>query len=223
MLIEIAQGTKEWLDMRAGMVTASKVADVIGKGAKGQYYAARADYLDDVSIGRLTGLNPETYVSKAMEAGIENEPLARAAYERRFDVIVEDGGFAQHDRIKWFGASPDGLVGSDGLIEIKCPLPRTHWRYLLAKQVPAEYQPQMLAQMACTGRKWCDFVSYCDWFSKKHRLFVMRLERDDKRIAEMEAEIEKFLAEVETRIASLEMVPHTLEGQLSESLKQVSR
>jgi putative phage-type endonuclease len=202
-LIEVDQGSKEWLEMRSGCVTASRVADVITKLKKGGYSAARNLYLFDVVIGRLTGLNPESYVSPAMEWGMANEDLAKAAYEMKTDRTVEPIGFALHDRINFFGASPDGLVGKDGLIECKCPNTSTHLGYLMAGVVPEDYQPQMLAEMACTGRKWVDFVSYDPRLPKKLQLFVRRFERNDERIAEMEREVELFLGEVANMLERL--------------------
>lgn len=204
MLIEVEQGSDEWLVMRAGMVTASRVADVVTKLKKGGYSAARQQYLMEVVTGRLTGLNPETYVSQAMEYGIEQEQYARAAYEILKGDFVDAGGFAIHDKIKWFGASPDGLVGSDGLIEIKCPNSTTHLGYIMAGVPPADYQPQMLAEMVCTGRKWVDFISFDSRMPKKLQLFVCRFHWDEAKIAEMEHEVEKFLEEVDLTIKRLE-------------------
>src|SRR5690349_22748162 len=132
-----------------------------------------------------------------MEAGIEYEPVARAAYERAFDVEVQEVGIAYHDHIKWFAASPDGLVGEDGLLEIKCPRTINHLEVVQSKLIPDEYQWQMLAQMACTGRQWCDFVSFDPRLPKLLRFYVSRFPRDEARIAEMEQEVRKFLAEVE--------------------------
>lgn len=201
---DLEQRTDEWLHMRAGMVTASRVADVLAKLKRKEGMAqARHDYLLEVAIGRLTGLNPETYVSPAMQWGIENEPLARGAYQIATDREVQEIGFAIHPRIKWFGSSPDGLVDEDGCLEVKCPNANTHLEYILADQVPLEYAPQMLAHMACTERKWCDFASYHPRLPKNLQLFVKRFERDDKLIAGMELEVEQFLSEVEELLGRL--------------------
>lgn len=204
LIEDLEQRTPEWLKMRIGMVTASRVADVIAVRKRGAgELEARRRYRYDLAIECLTGLTADTYVSSAMEWGTENEPLARAAYEMASDVEVELVGFAIHDKISRFGASPDGLVGTGGLIEVKCPTTATHIDYLLNGVVPAEYQPQMLAEMACTGRQWCDFVSFDPRLPKKHRLFVRRFARDEKRIEEMEKAVEEFLAEVDELLARL--------------------
>lgn len=201
----IEQQTPEWLQMRTGMVTASRVADVIAKRQKGiGELKCRADYRTEIITEILTGRSAEHYVTPAMEFGIENEPLGRAAYEMRLDREIQDGGFHIHDRIPRFGASPDGLINDDGLVEIKCPTTATHVEWIVAGVTPEEYQPQMLAEMACTGRLWCDFVSFDPRLPKKLQLFVRRFLRDDERIAAMETEVLKFLEEVIATIKLLE-------------------
>lgn len=203
-LIEVEQGTKEWLTMRAGMVTASRVADVVAKRKKQpkngeplEPLACRTNYLWEVVVSRLTGLNPETFVSDAMLWGTANEPLARAEYEMATGNDVEPGGFAIHDNLEFFGASCDGLIGTDGILECKCPTSAVHLQYVINQVVPAEYIPQMMAEMACAGRKWGDFVSYDPRMPAHLRLFVQRLKRDDSRIKEMEYEVAVFLEEVD--------------------------
>lgn len=197
MLIAVEQNTADWLEMRKGRVTASRVADVMAMLKKGGETAARRKYRDELVTEMLTGRSAENYVSEAMMFGIEQEPYARAAYEMEFDVMTDPGGFAVHDNIPRFGASPDGLIGDDGLIEIKCPTTAVHIGYILAGVVPEDYQPQMLAEMACTGRKWCDFVSFDPRVPKHLKLYVRRFERDEKRIAEMEQMVELFLGDVD--------------------------
>lgn len=202
---EITQGTPEWLQMRVGCVTASRVADVIAKPKRSTgELACRANYRAEIICECLTGRSADHYVTPAMEFGIENEPVARAAYEMARDLEVADGGFFLHDAISRFAASPDGLIGSDGLVEIKCPTTTTHIDYVINGVVPEAYQPQMLAQMACTGRQWCDFVSFDPRLPKKLQLFVRRFPRDDERIAAMEEEVLKFLEEVIETIKLLE-------------------
>jgi predicted phage-related endonuclease len=138
-----------------------------------------------------------------MEWGVETEPLARAAYEVATGNLVDQVAFVDHPTIKWFGCSPDGLVGDDGLVEIKCPQSTTHLEYLEADQPPKKYIPQMMAQMACTGRKWCDFVSFDPRLPDGLQLFIVRVNADDKYILAMENEVTEFLAEVEATVASL--------------------
>jgi putative phage-type endonuclease len=196
-VIEVEQGSADWLKMRVGMCTGSRIIDVVTKLKKGGYCAARQDYLMELVVERLTGLNADNYVSPAMQWGIDNEQFAVAAYEIERDVMLEPGGFAMHPEIKWFGASPDRRIGENGLLEVKCPTSRTHLRYLIENVVPIEYQPQMLAEMACSEREYVDFVSFDPRFPPGLQLFVKRFERNDELIAIMETEIRQFLTEVE--------------------------
>ncbi len=151
------QRTPEWIAARLGSVTASRVSDALA----GPDTAARRNYLVQLVTERLTGQQQESYTNAAMQWGTETEPLARATYQATLsgDSFVEEAPFVKHPTIEWFGASPDGFV-NDGLVEIKCPNSTTHIDYLIAGKVPTKYQKQMLAQLACTGRKWCDFVSW---------------------------------------------------------------
>ena len=204
LLVDCIQNSPEWLAMRVGAVTASRVVDVMAKLKRKEGEAqARKDYKAELVCERLTGRACEHFVSSAMEWGVENEPLAKAAYEVRTGLDVDPAGIALHPSIKFFMASPDGLVGDDGLLECKCPNTTTHLEYIIAGVVPAEYQFQMLCQMACAERQWCDFVSYDPRLPKKLQFFVRRLGRDEARIAEMEAEVTKFLGEVDELIAQL--------------------
>jgi putative phage-type endonuclease len=200
----VEQQTPEWLAMRIGCVTGSRMADVMAKLKRKDGEAQRRqDYKAEIVCEILTGRSTEHYVSPAMEWGVETEPFARNAYEVEIGDI-DPVGFALHYRINRFGASPDGLVGADGLVEFKCPNTSTHIEYIIGGVVPAEYHWQMLAEMACAERQWCDFVSYDPRLPKRLQLFVRRLERDEARIAEMEVEVTKFLAEVNELIAKLD-------------------
>lgn len=225
MIVEgIEQHTPEWIQMRIGCVTASRMADVMAKLKKKDSEAqSRADYKGEIVCETLTGRASDHYVSPAMQWGIDNEIFARNAYEVEV-APTEFVGFALHDSIKKLGASPDGLVGDDGLVQFKCPNTSTHLEYVIAGVVPAEYHWQMLCEMACTGRDWCDFASYDPRLPKKLQLFVRRFERDDARIAQMEDETLKFLDEVEKLIAQVDEVTlidtdPTLTTQLKESLR----
>ena len=203
MILDCEQRTPEWIEARIGKVTASRICDVLAEVKKGEA-ATRRNYRAEIVVETLTGLPADNYVSKEMQWGIDTEPLARAAYELANDVMVTTVGFANHPTIARFGASPDGLVGEDGLVEIKCPNTATHLDYLLAGEVPADYQPQMLVAMACTGRDWCDFVSFDPRMPAHLQLFVRRFQRENFRIAEIEAKVEKFLAEVDEMILRLD-------------------
>lgn len=191
----IKQGTKEWHQIRLGKVTASRVADVMSKVKTGES-AGRRNYKMDLVVERLTNSPTSSFSSPAMQWGTETEPLARMAYEAKFGLFVDQVAFCNHPTIKNFGCSPDGVVG-DGLIEIKCPNTTTHIEYLMGGIPPAKYVPQMQTQMACTGAKWCDFVSFDPRLPPELQLIVIRLNRDDAYIQEIEAEVKQFLDEVE--------------------------
>ena len=197
------QRTTEWHTARLGKVTASRVADVIAKTKTG-YGASRANLMADLICERLTGQPASTFTNAHMEWGTEQEPHARAAYSARTGELVEEVGFIDHPRIANSGASPDGLVSDDGLVEFKCPATATHLDTLLAGEVPSKYIPQMQWQMACTKRKWCDFVSYDPRLPEHLRMFVKRVERDDTYIATLEGEVTKFLTELEEKLTQLQ-------------------
>jgi putative phage-type endonuclease len=188
--------------LRAGKVTASRVADVLSKVKSGES-AGRKNLKMDLVAERLTGKPTDSFTNSAMQWGTEQEPFARIAYEAYKGIFVEQVAFMDHPTIEWFGCSPDGLVGEDGLLEIKSPNTTTHIEYLQEGKPPSRYVPQMMAQMACTGRKWCDFVSFDSRLPEELQLFVVRLNRDDAYIQEMEAEVKKFLDEVEQVLAQL--------------------
>lgn len=196
------QHSPEWYAARIGKVTGSRVADLMARTKTG-YGASRANYMAELICERLTGTQAERYVSAEMQRGTDTEPLARAAYVFLRDQQVEECGFVEHPSIASFGASPDGLVGADGLVEIKCPNTATHIDYLLNDEVPGKYQTQMQAQMACTGRYWCDFVSFDPRLPDAMQLYVRRIRRDDLYIATMEKEISAFLAELASKVDSL--------------------
>lgn len=196
------QGTPEWLAARAGLVTASRIADVMAKIKSGEA-ASRRDYRAQLVAERISGNPSPSFTNAAMQWGTENEPFARAAYELEYDVTVDQVALIRHPDIVFAGASPDGLVNGDGLVEIKCPNTATHIKYALAGKAPADYQYQMLWQMECTGRQWCDFISYDPRMPEDMQLFVVRFERDQDRINEIKEEVVKFLAEVEAEIKSL--------------------
>jgi putative phage-type endonuclease len=202
METEIIQGSTEWFYQRLGKVTASRVADVIAKTKTG-YSTSRDNYMAQLVVERLTFTKTESYTNAAMQWGTDTEPFARAAYEATQGVMVEEVGFVRHPTIEWAGASPDGLVADDGCIEIKCPNTLTMIETLLSQKVPGKYFTQMQFQLACTGRKWCDYVVFDPRMPAKAQLFVKRVDRDDAYIAEIEAEIVKFLAEVQSQVQQL--------------------
>ena len=202
MIEMMEQGTEDWFTIRIGKVTASRVADVIAKTKTG-YSATRDNYMAQLVCERLTGQKGESFTNAAMQHGTDTEPLARLSYEVAKNVLVDEVGFVPHPSIIMAGASPDGLVGDDGLLEIKCPNTATHIETLLSQSVPGKYNTQMQFQMACTGRQWCDFVSFDNRLPDELQLFVKRVPRDNEFIKQMEDEVVKFLNELDIKIAQL--------------------
>lgn len=179
---------------RLGFCTASRVSDALA----GKDTETRKNYLWQLVAERLTKTPQAGFApNAAMIRGTEQEPIARAAYEAHCGVFVDQTGFVPHPTIKWLGASPDGLVGDEGLVEIKNPNTATHLQYRKAGKVPAKYKNQMMLQLACTGRKWCDFVSFDSRLPVSKMLFIVRFEPEQKEIDEMLEKIKVFLTEVE--------------------------
>jgi predicted phage-related endonuclease len=195
-LVDIQQNTPEWLIERIGSVTASRVKDAVATLKRGGESAARASYKLELLTEILTGRAFEHYVSQAMDFGTENEPLARGAYEISRGVEVERIGYIRHPSIPRSGASPDGLVGEDGLVEFKVPNTTTHLSYLLLEDIPDEYIPQLNWQLACSGRKWVDFVSYDPRLPEDFGLFIERHWRNGAVIAALEQRVIEFIAEL---------------------------
>ena len=193
------QRSSEWFAARLGKVTASKVASVLAKKDS----ATRADYLTDLVLERLTGKQQEFYQNEAMQWGTDTEPQARMAYEAQTSTLVDELGFIDHPTIANFGCSPDGVIGEDGLIEIKCPNSKTHLSTLLSGKAPTKYIPQMQTQMAVMNRQWCDFVSFDPRLPEDLQLFVVRVNRDDEYIAKLEEEVVVFLDEVNETVNKL--------------------
>jgi len=198
------QRTDEWFAARLGKVTASRVADVIAKTKSG-YGAGRANYMADLVVERLTGQKAQGFSNAAMEWGTQTEPQARAAYSAKTGILVEEVGFIDHPTVAMSGASPDGFA-EEGLIEVKCPNTATHLEWILAELPPLKYFTQMQWQMACTGRPWCDFVSFDPRLPERLQLLVVRVPRDDVYIAMLETEVKKFLAELDDKLNQLEKV-----------------
>jgi len=196
------QGSPEWFHARLGKVTASRVADVVARTKTG-WGASRANYAAQLIAERLTGVPAESYTNAAMQWGTEMEPQARAEYAFLRDADVVEVGFVVHPTIAMAGASPDGLVGKSGLVEIKCPNTATHIDTILGRRVPEKYVTQMQWQMACIDREWCDFVSFDPRMPEDLRVFVQRVERDGPLIAQLEAAVIDFLAEVDDKMLAL--------------------
>ena len=196
------QRTEEWFAARLGKVTASKVADVMAKTKTG-YAASRETYITQLVLERITKTKAEGFTSQAMQWGIDQEPFALAAYQIYCGWDTQTVGFVPHPTIEMAGASPDALVNDDGLVEIKCPESKGMVETLLTQKVPQKYYAQMQFQLACTGRKWADYCVFDPRMPEKAQLFVARIDRDDRYIGEIEAEIVKFLAEVDSQVKQL--------------------
>jgi putative phage-type endonuclease len=199
------QRTDEWFATRLGKATASRIADIIAKTKTGPS-ASRENYAVQLVLERITQSKGESYTNAAMQWGTETEPLARQAYELQRGLFVNEVGFIDHPTIAMSGASPDGLVGTDGLVEIKCPNSATHMETLVNRKIPSKYIPQMTWQMACTGRSWCDFVSFDPRFPEHLQIFVERIEYDPTYARMLELEVTQFLDEVEKKVEILRKI-----------------
>lgn len=202
MTQDLVQGSDEWKAARIGSLGASVIHEVIAKTKSGAA-ASRANRLAALLLERLTGRAQDIFVTNAMRVGKEREPEARLAYTFRTDRIVTETGLFQHPDIIGTHASPDGLIGYDGLLEIKCPEPAEHLDTLRLQRIPDKYVVQALWQMRCTGRQWCDYASYNPDFPENMRLWIKRIRRDDVRIAEIEKEVVAFLTELNDKIYEL--------------------
>lgn len=200
--LPIEQRSPEWFAQRAGKVTASCIAKVMARTKTG-YGADRGNYLAQLVVERLTGASDPGFTNAAMQWGTDKEPDARACYAFEQGVEVVEEAFVPHPTIAMAGASPDGLVGDDGLVEIKCPNTATHIATLTGAAIEDKYLKQMQFQMACTGRRWCDFVSYDPRMPVEMQMHVRRVKRDDDLIEEIEAAVTAFLADVETTVTGL--------------------
>lgn len=196
------QRTDEWFSARLGKVTASRLADVCARTKTG-WGAGRKNYMAELVAERLTGTRQEGFTNAAMQWGTDMEPEARIAYEFYRDATVVETGFIPHPSIAETGASPDGLVRDDGLVEIKCPNTATHLETLLGSEIPQKYFYQIQWQLACTERAWCDFCSFDPRLPESMRLHVERIKREDQVIAALEKDVTDFLIELRDTVHRL--------------------
>jgi len=197
------QRTESWYADRCGKVTASPIFKVYKKLKNGSYSSERETYFFQVLGEVLTGVPASGVKSAAMQRGIDKEAEAREAYTRKTNYPVYEAPFIVHPRIERAGASPDGFVGDDGLVEIKCPLTATAAKVLLTDYLDETYAAQIQWQLACTGRQWCDYVVYDDRLPEPLRLYIRRIERNDALIADVEKEVVKFLEEIDEAVSAL--------------------
>ena len=193
------QGTPEWFEAKLGKIGASHISDVMAKGSG----TTRNNYMMRLLCERLTGNHEETYSNATMKRGIEEEPMAIAEYELATGRLVTAVGFIDNPKVPMSGASPDGLVGDDGLIEVKSPNTAQHVDTLLAGKIDRKYRLQMMWQIYCTKREWCDFVSYDPRMPPKHQLVVIRVEKDNAVITDIRIAVETFLTELDALEAKL--------------------
>jgi putative phage-type endonuclease len=201
----VMQGSDEWRAIRLGKATASRIPDVVAKTKSG-WGSSRANYMAELLVERLTGIPIDGYSNAAMQWGTATEPEARMEYQLLTGFDVQQVGFVPHPTIAMAGCSPDGLIGDDGAVELKCPNTATHIETLLGRppQVPDKYVKQIQFQLACTGRQWCDFVSYDPRLPERMRLFIRRVERDEHQIKKLEKSVMEFLGELTGKLVDLE-------------------
>lgn len=192
-IIDCQQGTDEWFEAKLGVVSTSNFSKVLNKGS------GRKLYMRKLAAERLTGVTQVSYSDGNMEAGQTLEPAARGYYELLHDCIVDEVGFVKRD--EWTGCSPDGLVGTEGEIEIKCPIPSTHIENILRGKMQTVYTPQVQGQLWVTDRKWCDWISYCP--SMPRRLFCVRVFRDEEYIKELAINVTMFVTELKKMVEKL--------------------
>jgi putative phage-type endonuclease len=198
----IEQGSTEWLAARCGKVTASRVSDVIAKTKSG-WGASRSNYMGELIAERLTGVPAERFTNAAMAWGTETEAKACTAYQFYHGGNVQPASFYEHPTIAMAGASPDRLVDDDGILEAKCPNTSTHIEVLMGQAVPSKYIWQVQFQLACTQRKWADFISFDPRLPESMSLFVQRVPRDGEAIEYLEKEIRAFIAEMDEKLSAL--------------------
>jgi hypothetical protein len=205
-IFDCEQNSAEWIWARTGRITASRMSDLMATLKRGGEAASRRDYRAELIAERLTGKTEDRYLSREMQFGVEQEPFARTAYEIRTENMVDQAGFIFHPRLDFSGASPDGLIGQDGGLELKFPKTTTHLAYMTGGTVPEEHQYQMLWNMACADREWWDFASFDPRLPEKLRLFIVRMPRDEARIGEIEREVLKLNYEVHNICTQLGVV-----------------
>jgi putative phage-type endonuclease len=197
------QGTDAWFQARIGKVTASRVTNIMAKTKSG-YSTSRQNYMMELLCQRLTGAREEGFTNAAMQRGIDMEPIARGRYEIESDVIVAEIGLVDHPSIENFAASPDGLVGDKGMLEIKCPNTATHIDFIKSGKIPSKYQTQMTVQMMCAERDWCDFVSFDDRLPENLQYKCVRFNLDAQKSEETLIEVKSFLAELNALVKELQ-------------------
>ena len=197
------QRSEEWFAHRRGKLTASRISDTLAKTRSG-WGASRDRYMTELILERF-GIQREPFTTPDMEWGTQTEPEARSVYEYLTDATVSEVGFVDHDTIPMLGCSPDGFVGDDGLVEIKCPASHTHMNTLISDKIDGKYIQQMHCQMMICDRKWCDFVSFDPRMPPHLQIFIRRIEAQDDYL-ELGEDCDNFLRELERKMEALENV-----------------
>ena len=198
------QGNDEWREMRRGKITASRISDIMASGRGGKPSATRENYLIELALERATGkVAANGFTSYAMQRGTELEPIARAEYEISTGYDVDQVDFVEHEYLANTGASPDGLIRKDGMVEIKCPQPKAHLDTLRSKTIDRQYMLQMQWQMECADRQWCDYVSYNPDFPELLRLVVIRVKYDEPMVLQIRDAVEQAEREITELVRSI--------------------
>lgn len=206
LILTDKQRTDEWYEARLGYLSASRFREATLFLKNGAESSERVACRIDIGRERRTRVREEIYVNRDMQRGIDLEEPAANFYSELFNVEVKTTGFVKHPTIEWLGCSPDGLIGDDGLIEIKVPKPNTYYTWALEGSIPSKHIPQLVCQLAVTGRQWVDFVAFCPEMPEGQQLFVRRLNRDDQVIAKAEQDAIQFLSEVSSDLDRLEVI-----------------
>lgn len=197
MMFDVVQGSPEWLKLRVGKATSSRIGDIMSKGKNGQPSATRENYMYQLLLERLTGEVAEHYQSSEMNRGIEQEQFAVEAYELETFNICQTCGFFESPESLMEGSSPDRLIGDDGILEVKNPNTNTHIKTIISGGIKKDYIYQIQHQLYCTDRKWADFISYDNRCPQNLRLYIKRIERDEKIIEEIKSAVIFFLSELD--------------------------
>ncbi len=190
---DVEQNTDEWMKIRGGKFTASTFADLFAKPSTSTYKNA----INKVVFERITGELPESFSNKWMERGKELEPQAIETYELSTFNKVHRVGFIE--RSEWVGCSPDGLIGTDGMIQVKCPASSTLIEYMMSQKVPDDYMIQMQGEIWVAERKWSKFYVY----HPKLKPLIIHVERDEKIIAEIEKQVELAIEQAKDKMHKL--------------------
>jgi putative phage-type endonuclease len=196
IIFDIEQQSEAWFEARCGRITGTRFKALVAKETTDSY----KDLVTNIVCEIITNKAEETYSNANMEHGIETEPEARKEYESICGIEVKQVGFIipdeEHKYHEWIGISPDGVIEPDGMIEIKCPLARTHFEYIEAGKLPSEYRYQVQGQLFVTGFKYCDFMSYVEGMKS----FIIRVYPDQELFKEFEIRLDKLIEQVKQKI-----------------------